>query len=386
VPLNNVVLSSVLPFGFSAVSSSIPLNNSSFLLGTLAPGVTKQVRLTGTLTGQDKEQRVFHFTVGTANTPTDQTPAVMYMTQDASVTIAAPFINAILAFNGDSSPTVVASAGSRNNVSISYTNTLPTSITNAVVSISIAGSAVDYNSVETTSGFYRSSDHTVVFSRDTDPSLASLSPGASGIGAFSFSTLPPNALPAGPTLSFTVSVSGTRVGQTNVPEQVTASITKSIKVATTIAFAASSLHTSGPLGNTGPIPPKSGQTTTYTIALNVRNFGSAVAGGTVTLALPNYVTYTGVTAGSGSFSYNDSSRTVSWSPGDLVQGSNAQGVFQVSITPSTSQKGNAPQLTGSASFSGFDRFAGVQVAASADPVTTETKGDPGYISSSSLVQ
>jgi len=386
VPLNNVVLSSVLPFGFSAVSSSIPLNNSSFLIGTLAPGATKQVRLTGTLTGQDKEQRVFHFTVGTANTPTDQTPAVMYMTQDASVTIAAPFINAILAFNGDSSPTVVASAGSRNNVSISYTNTLPTSITNAVVSISIAGSAVDYNSVETTSGFYRSSDHTVVFSRDTDPSLASLSPGASGIGAFSFSTLPPNALPAGPTLSFTVSVSGTRVGQTNVPEQVTASITKSIKVATTIAFAASSLHTSGPLGNTGPIPPKSGQTTTYTIALNVRNFGSAVAGGTVILALPNYVTYTGVTAGSGSFSYNDSSRTVSWSPGDLVQGSNAQGVFQVSITPSTSQKGNAPQLTGSASFSGFDRFAGVQVAASADPVTTETKGDPGYISSSSLVQ
>lgn len=386
VPLNNVVLSSIFPFGFSATSSSLPLNNSSFLLGTIAPGATKQVRLTGTLVGQDKEQRVFHFTVGTANTPTDQTPGVIYMTQDATVVLTAPFINTTLALNGDTSPNIVVTPGSRESVTISYANTLSTSITNAMVSIALSGSAVDYNSIQTTNGFYRSSDHTVVFSRDTDPSLASLAPGASGIGAFTFSTLPAGALAVAPTLTFTISVSGTRVGQTNVSENVRASATKTIKVVTTVGLTAFSLHSSGPLSNSGPIPPKADTATTYAIVLGTRNSGSAVAGGTASMTLPGYVSYTGLTSGAGSFSYNDASRTVTWSTGDLAQGANAQGVFQVSFTPSSSQKGSAPQLTGPVSFSGYDRFAGVQIASSADPVTIETKGDPGYISTNGIVQ
>lgn len=386
VPLNNIVLSSVLPFGFSVTSSSVPMNNSSFLLGTIAPGASKQVILTGTLLGQDREQRVFHFTVGTANTPTDQTLAVAYMTQDATVTIMAPFINTKLAINGDTSTNSVITSGSRQSVTVSYTNTLSTSITNATVAIAISGSAVDYDSIQTTSGFYRSSDHSVVFSRDTDPSLATLAPGASGIGSFTFSTLSASALASAPTLSFTTSVSGTRVGQTNVPEEVSATVTKTIKVATTITLAVSSLHTSGPLSNSGPIPPRSDQATTYSIVLNTQNRGSAVAGGTATITLPGYVSYTEVTAGAGTFSYNAASRTITWSTGDLAQGANVQGVFQVSLMPSSSQKGNAPQLTGPVSFSGYDRFAGVQISATADPVTTETRGDPGYTSTSSLVQ
>ncbi|MFZ2984079.1 MAG: hypothetical protein WA053_03305, partial [Minisyncoccia bacterium] len=92
IALSNVVLSATSPFGFSVTSSSIPLTNSSFLLGTLAPGASKQVKMTGTLTGQQNDQRVFHFTVGTAKSSQDQTLAVTYMTQDATVTIAAPFI------------------------------------------------------------------------------------------------------------------------------------------------------------------------------------------------------------------------------------------------------------------------------------------------------
>ena len=181
-------------------------------------------------------------------------------------------------------------------------------------------------------------------------------------------------------------MSGTRVGQTNVPEQVQASLVKTAKVVTVIAFSASSLHSSGTLNNSGPIPPHANQSTTYTIVLNVRNEGSAVAGGVVSTTLPGYVSYTGLTNGSGLFSYNEVSHTVSWNTGDLAQGTSAQGVFQVSFTPSTSQKGTAPQLTGTASFSGYDRFAGVQVSATADPVTTETEGDPGYMSANAIVQ
>lgn len=384
VPMDNIVLSGILPFGFSTVSSSLPLNNSSFFVGTLQPGASKTIKLIGTLTGQNNEQKVFHFTVGTANTEQDQTLAVSYITQDATVMITSPFINTTLTLNGNTSSQSVITPGSYQSVNVSYTNTLPTSVENTMVSIAISGSAIDYNSIKTTKGFYRSTDHTIVFSRDTDPSLATLAPGASGIGMFTFSTLASGALPSSPDVTFTVSVSGTRVGQTNVPEEVKTSSTKTVKVATTVSIVSSSLHSSGSFSNSGPIPPVVGKATTYTVVWNVVNKGNAIAGGIVSTILPNYVSYTD--SATGGFSYDNKSRTVSWNIGDLAQSASAQGSFKVSLTPSTSQKGNAPTLTGAVSFSGYDRFAGVQISETANPVTTATVGDPGYSSTDAIVQ
>ncbi len=380
VPLDDVVLAPSSPFGFSVTSSSVPLQNGTFVIGTLAPGATKQVTLTGVLTGQNNEQRVFHFTVGTAKSSQDSTLAVEYMTQDATVTIAAPFISTKLAINGDTSDQAVIAPGSTQSVTVAFTNTLSTPVTNAAISIAVSGSAIDYGSIRAQNGFYNSVNHTIVFSKDTDSSLATLSPGESGLGTFTFSTVPAGG--ASPTVTFSVTATGTRVGESNVPEQVTASSAKTAKVATAIALSAASSHTSG----IGPIPPKVGMTTGYSIAWSVANRGSAVAGGTVKAVLPNYVTYVDKTSGSGSFSYDETSHTLTWTTGDLAQGASARSTFQVTITPSSSQKGGAVPLTGPSTFSGYDRFAGVQVSASTDPVTTETKTDPGYKITDGIVQ
>ena len=386
VPLNKVVLTGALPFGFSVTSSSIPSSDSSFFIGTILPGTSKTITLTGTLSGQDNEQRVFHFTVGTSKSENDQTMDVAYMTQDATVTITSPFITATLSLSGNTSANVVVAPESSQNATISYSNTLPTSIANATIEVALSGSAINYDSIQTTNGFYRSDDRTVVFSRDTDPSLSQLAPGASGIGSFTFSTLSTSASRTAPSITFTISVSGTRIGQTNVPEQVSASFVKIVKVATSVVLSASSLHSSGPFAGSGPIPPRAHQDTTYAIVWNIRNDGSTVADGKISAALPIYVSYTGITSGSGSFSYDEGSRTVSWDTGELTQGRSIQGSFQVSLTPSTSQRGETPVLVGQPSFSGYDRFAGVQISATANPVTTETKGDAGYISANAVVQ
>jgi hypothetical protein len=71
--------------------------------------------------------------------------------------------------------------------------------------------------------------------------------------------------------------------------------------------------------------------------------------------------------------------------GDLGQGETAEGFFQVSVTPSTAQRGIAPVLTGPVTFSGHDRFANVPVVASANAITTATPGDGGG-STAGLVQ
>src|SRR5262249_22658385 len=155
---------------------------------------------------------------------------------------------------------------------------LSTTVTDASVVVTIEGSAVDYNSIRTTSGFYNSADHSVVFSKDTDPSLASMDPNASGIGTFTFSTLPVGT--PSPTVTFSIQASGTRVGQANVPEQVTTSAVQTAKVATQVMLQASSSHIDGPL------PPQPNQQSTYAVTWDVQDQGNAVAGGVVTATLP----------------------------------------------------------------------------------------------------
>jgi len=370
VPLDNVVLAGALPFGFSVTNSSVPMTGTSFLFGTMAPGASKTITLTGVLTGQDQAQSTFHFTVGTASSPGDSTIAIPYMTQDALVTIAAPFISTVLAVNGDNSGSATLAPNATQSVTVSYTNTLSTTVSNPVVTIALSGTAVDYNSVQTTNGFYDSSAHTITFSNATDPSLGSLAPGATAVGSFSFNTVPASASVLSPVVTFTTSVSGTRVGQSNVPEQVTASAAETLKVTTAVASSQSVLYTTGPFANTGPVPPVVGQPTTYTIRLSAQDAGAPIAGGTMTLSLPVYVTYLNKTSGSGSLSYDNASRTVTWDAGDIPQGTTAVAYFQVSVLPSTTQKGTAPALTSGGTFSGYDRFAGVQVSASAEPPTT----------------
>jgi len=386
VPIQNVVLSAISPFGFSVTNSTLPMNGSTFLIGTLAPGESKTVSLTGTLIGQGGEQRIFRFTVGTGKSASDATVEVAYMTQDASVLIASPFIATTIALNGDIRPDIVITPGSYQNVTVSYINTLATSVSNAVVTVAISGTAVDYNSIQTSSGFYRSADRTIVFSRDTDPSLAMLAPGASGIGSFTFSTLSSGAIKTTPTVTLAVSVSGTRVGQSSVPELVSSSFVRTVKVATSMSLTATALQKSGPFIGSGPVPPLVGQATTYNIIWNVRNSGSSVADGVVSAILPSYVSYTNLAIGAGTFSYDSNSRTVSWNVGDIAQGASAQGTFQVSLLPSSSQIGTAPVLTSPPTFSGHDRFAGVQVNASALAPTTDTKGDTGYMTTNAFVQ
>ena len=386
IPLDSVVLAGVLPFGFSVASSSMPMTDSSFVLGTLAPGATRTITLTGTLSGQDQEQSVFHFTVGTADAADATAIAITYMTQDATVTIAAPFISTTLAVNGDTASNPVLTPGTSQNVTVSYANTLSTSVTNANVAITLSGAGVDYGSVQTDSGFYDSSTHTILFSSNTDPSLASLAPGATGVGSFTFKTLSASSGVVNPSVTFTTSVSGTRVGQTNVPEQVSASASETARVTTAVAFSLGTLHTSGPFANSGPVPPVANQSTTYTIRLVAQDEGAPIAGGTASLTLPPYVTYTGKTSGTGSMVYDSASRTVSWNVGDLSQGATASAYFQVSLMPSTSQKTTAPTLTSAASFSGYDRYAGVQISGSASPADTQTTGDPGYTSADAVVQ
>ena len=391
-PLSGVVLQVDYPTGFVPTKTSIAPIGNTFILGTLSPGGTSVVHISGTLAGQEGEQRTFRFTVGTTDSASGTKVAVAYMTQMATVNITKPFLATTVNINGSSSAQTVIAAQALTNVSLSWKNTLKVPITNASIVVALSGAAFDPATVKVVGGQYQSANQTIVFNRDTVASLALLAPGAKGVGTFTFTARPPTitastTVSSSPVISISVSVSGQRPGQGNVPETVTSSVTKTLKVATALVLNSYSLHSTGPFTNTGPVPPQANKTTTYTIVWNDGNTTSDVAGAKISADLPLDVKFMGSRASlNGSVIYSSGEHTVTWNIGNISAHTSHQAVFQVSLMPSTSQKGSAPILVGPATFSAFDRFAQVAVSATVNAVTTSLLHEPSYSKGSGTVQ
>jgi len=106
----------------------------------------------------------------------------------------------------------------------------------------------------------------------------------------------------------------------------------------------------------------------------------------VRMTLPSYVSFTGLTNPTGSITYNDSTRTVQWTVGDLASGASSQAAFQISFLPSSSQENSSPPLVGNQNLTGTDRFTQTGVSATAGSLSTQAPNDPAYTQSDGIVQ
>lgn len=388
-PLSDIALLVNYPFGFTVSSTSVPATNGLFSLGKLAPGEERDVVISGTLNGADTNERVFRWSAGSTASSTNASLSVIYATADSSITITRPFLNIGLSLNGNTSDNSSVNAGQTMQGILTWTNTLSSAVQNGVITLKFSGSAFDPNSVSTQNGFYQSTNGTLTFDRDTIPSLANLTAGDTGTGAFSFTIRPVAALAGikNPTVVISISASGSRTGETGVPETLTASVTKTMKIQSGLALASNIVRTVGQFENSGAWPPVPGSPTTYTVQLSVANGVNPTAGAAVTMTLPSYVTFTQITSpANGSITYNNSTRTVRWNVGDLGSNATAQGAFQISFLPSVSQSGSSPALVSPQTLTGTDRFTQGSVSATAEVLTTQTKTDPSYTPAMGAVQ
>ncbi|HVY73153.1 MAG TPA: hypothetical protein VG984_03885 [Candidatus Paceibacterota bacterium] len=386
-PLQDVVIQGQYPFGFRVTGSS-PLATAGgtlWRLGSMQPGETKKIHVTGTLDGQDGDARVFYFLAGSDPEETNTTISVPFLSVPKTLTVRRAFITAQIAINGQTSKNISVPSGTPVQGTITWTNNLPDAVSDAQITLSLSGPTLDTSTVNGGNGFYDSSKHSIVWSKDTESSLANVPPGKSGTLPFSFSMLPTGAngtLYSNPVIDLNITVNATRQGQSGVPETVSSAASASVLLASNVALTAQASHFSGDFSNAGPMPPVSGQSTTYGITWTVTNSSNTIANATVQATLPSYVTYVQAAQGSG-IVYDQKSRTVTWSLGDVKAGAgytsaSRTGSFQVSLTPSTSQVGQAPALTGTPSLTAQDRFAQVQVHAEAGAPTTQLQNEPGY--------
>ncbi len=136
-------------------------------------------------------------------------------------------------------------------------------------------------------------------------------------------------------------------------------------------------------GSSGPIPPKVGERTTYTIMWQVKNYYNDVKNVKVKATLPKNVKLTGKIfpeEETEKFTFDSQSREIVWNIGELKV---AQGIlspapniaFQIALTPDNAQIGQTPEIIGQAKIEGEDSWTKETLRQTASNINTTLPDD-----------
>ena len=395
-PITNMRLRVEYPTGFEFTSAtpSPSYLSSVFTLPDLMPGTPQKVTITGTLLGQDKEERSFRIYLGQASSTISQDVSTVFNSTLQTVTLVKPFLEAHMSVNGQTSDSI--SVGGRQDIDIviNWANNLPVQILDGQISLQLIGGLLDKSTVNTTNGFYSSATDTVVWSKDTLPAFKSIAPGQQGevevhfktSGVFGHTTGIEN-----PTVMLALSIRGVQPDQSGAAQQVLDTEQKILKLKTDFQVTAQSLYHSGPFVNSGPFPPRTDQKTMYTIKWTLTNTANPVSNVVVRASLPPYVHFLGaVSPSTEDVSVDPTSGDVIWNTGTVVDGAgfaNAAKVvyFQVECQPSANQIGESPALLLGTDAHGQDSVTNQAISSTFGSISTDVTSDAGYNAKNGLV-
>jgi len=393
-PIKDLLLSAEYPFGFqfiSAIPNPTYGDNVWEIKDTTAEKTT--IRIKGKIEGQDEEERVFRFESGTKSENDEKEIGALFASLTKSVIITKPFLGIDLAINGDSSPEYISSIGKSLRVDVIWSNNSQSQIVNGEIVVKLVGDVLDKNSVSVDKGFYRSSDNTIVWNSSTNGELSEIALGDNGRFSFSFEPkdISSSASLVNPKVSININAKGTRVSEIGSQEVIESSVSRLVKFNSDLMVSSRSTYYSGPFQNTGSIPPKADEETTYTITWTATNSSNDISNAKVSASLPSYIRWMGVVSPTTeNISYSPVGGEIVWNVGDVKAGtglvSPAKEIsFQVALLPSISQVGTSPDLTNDVNITGTDRFTNRVLNYSARGVSTRLSTDPGYTSLGGIV-
>jgi hypothetical protein len=376
-PLHDLLVQAEYPVGFDfSESSPKPAKGQTvWTVGSLEPGGKTEIQVKGAMTGGSAEERTFKFSVGVPNERDRFSLASVLTTIATGVQLTDPFVGLEVVMDGKKDKTIAVAPDDSVAVTIRFKNTLSDTIYDATVKAKLSGSGLSADNVNTSDGFYDSTANTITWDKQSVPDLAELSPGEEETVNFVIRGANLDAMRT-PQVSFDVSVTGRRVSEDRVPQELTNIESRTIRFRSVTALSSYGLYSEGPFANTGPIPPRAESQTTYTIMLDAKNGSNELADTTVTMTLPAYVSWLSAVASGAAVNYNAATREVTWKIGNLDANGSSGAAFQVSFLPSVSHVGTVPVLVGEQYLKATDRFTGSVVRATAPAVTTHIPQDP----------
>lgn len=366
VALKDTLIKIEYPYGFTYKESNIkPVrDNSIWNIGDLKNGDIKKIDITGTILGQNLEDRSFRISAGTKTGEVYDFDTTL-VSSLITIGIRKSFFDLSLAsYRGG-----VGLPGEAVSTQINWQNTLPDKVVDSRIEVKLSGNAVDRSKVSASSnGFYRSVDDTVLWDKNTTESLVEMSPGQSGgvtLSVSSIQNLVQPTLIKNPHINLKVSMVGERVGR----EGGIVSSEKDfvVKISSLLNFANKVLRTGGPFTNSGTVPPKADKETTYTVNWLITNTTNDLKNTIARTTLPAGVTWKGeVSPSTEKIKYDPDTRVITWDIGNVSAGvgfvnSPRQVYFKLGLIPSINQVGTTPSLTSQVNISSTDTYTEKQI-------------------------
>lgn len=381
------------PPGFRFISA-IPAptrNQNIWSLASLRPGKKADIEIRGTLEGQDEEEKSFRISAGTMERETDDELSATYGSALETVTIKRPYVGLDVQIGGSATPQVVANSRESILAEVAWLNNTTDEILDGEISVKLSGQVLDKTSVAAGRGYFNSGSGTVLWNKINLPALGRVMPGEGANISFNFSTVSLLEEGAGlrqPALDLEVQFKGRRISGDGKTEAVFSTAKRQVKFNSVAQFAAKALQRSGSFINRGPLPPKVGEETTYTIVWSVLNSSNNLENARVTASLPPYVRWLGISQPlAETVRFNGESTgggEVIWELGPVNSGvgtgAPAREIsFQVALRPSVGQVGTAPKLLLQPVFSGVDSFTGATLSATLKrELDTQLLADPQF--------
>ena len=379
------------PVGFQFIKSTPApsLGNNVWNLGDLAPGAERNVSILGKMVDVfDGEEKIFRVWSGSQSLSDKSLIGIVFNSLEHAVMIKKSSIGAELLINGIYQREYVIDTKTPIQGQIQWTNNLETKINNLEIRAKIYGNAVNRKTISVSQGFYNSSQDLIIWDKNSQSKFEEVNPGDFGTVSFSLSSLPLFSATDGivflPTINIDVFVTGRQAQSGGIITELSNSESKVIKIISDVGLSTKALYYSGSFKNSGPIPPKVEQKTTYTIVWSLSNTANNISKAQVRSTLPSWVRFADLfSPATEDLFYDESSREIVWNVGGIAKGTGITQAgkeisFQVELIPSLSQVGATPVIVNDTVLTGHDDFANVDVRVNKIPLDIRLLKDPDF--------
>ncbi len=377
----NLTLSLEYPEGFVFNSSSPSPNKetSEWWLPEISPREEGKIAISGTLSGNKNDIKSFKAKIGFKDGETLR----LVSEGLASTLVSVSPLTVSLEVND--SRDYLANVGDELRYKVKYKNTTNILFTSVFIVLKFETEALDFATLKITKGFFSNIDNSITWNESSLPDLKALNPGEEKTLDVSLKVKENLPIKNFNDKNFLINVSA-KIDSLNVPialkgTQLAGVDSLSTKLNSKLILSAKGYFQDSLLPNSGPLPPRVGQQTTYTIYWRVLNLANDVDDVVVESYSPSYVHWLGrIEPGNSSVKYDPSTGKISWTLGKLNANTGIlspvwQLAFQVGLVPASNQIGQVVELIKESSIFGKDAFTQASILGSARSIQSDLPDD-----------
>jgi len=367
VAFDNLWIRLEYPIGFTLESAEPPPleEDRAWSLGELRPGQEGEIFLRGNIVGEEGEAKLLKAQLGLLK----DEDLISYAEAVGGFQVSASPLFVSQTINKETE--YIAEAGENLTYRITYKNTTDIGIRDVIITSKLEGKALNLTTLKTGKGSFEGGTQTITWRAGNLPELEFLE--AHEEGEIRFSVRVKNPLPIENfndknfAITNTVIIDSSQVPLSLINIKITGQSQSITKVVSQLTLQAPTYYYDDTIPNSGPIPPKVGQTTTYTVKWRLINTANDLKNTEVKAYLPPHVQWINkVNPADADLKYNPQTGEVIWRVGLLPAATGIllpvkQAAFQVAITPSLAHLGSLVELIGRSTASGLDDFTGLEL-------------------------